>query len=489
MHTYQMYIGGKFTDAKSGKTKTVINPATGESYATVPDSQEEDVDAAAKAARRAFDSGEWKKVTAQQRGKMLFKLSQLIFENADRFVQLEVENNGKPKREAEPDVSDAANCFEFYAGLCTKLHGETMQVPSNSFSYVLREPLGVCGQIIPWNYPILMSAWKMAPALAAGNCVILKPSELTPVSALELAKLIDQVGFPPGVVNIISGDGSVAGNAMTHHPLIDKIAFTGGTVTGKKIMEAASKSLKKLTLELGGKNPAIFFDDCDPDLAADWGAFASFANQGQVCSAGSRLLIQENIYDELVNRLVEKAKKIKLGNGMDEGVTMGPLISEAHRNKVEGYIKIAKDEGAKLLLGGDRPSDSSLQKGWFLNPAIFSNVQPNMRNAKEEIFGPVMSIIKFKTEEEAITIANDTEYGLAGGIFTQDVTRAHRVTPQLRCGILWVNYYHPTFNEMPWGGYKQSGSGRELGLYGIEAYLETKQVNINLDRKLENWYS
>ncbi|HYV93104.1 MAG TPA: aldehyde dehydrogenase family protein [Chitinophagales bacterium] len=489
MRAYQMYIGGKFTDAKSGKTKTVINPATGESFATVPDSQEEDVNAAAKAARSAFDSGQWRKVTAQQRGKLLFKLSQLIFENADRIVHLEVENNGKPKREAEFDVSDTANCFEFYAGLCTKLHGETMQVPANSFSYVLREPLGVCGQIIPWNYPFLMSAWKMAPALAAGNCVILKPSELTPVTALELAKLIDQAGFPAGVVNIISGDGPVAGNAMTHHPLIDKIAFTGGTVTGKKIMEAASKSLKKLTLELGGKNPAIFFEDCDLDLAADWGAFASFANQGQVCSAGSRLLIQETIYDELVSRLVEKAKKIKLGNGMDEGVTMGPLISEAHRTKVENYIKIAKDEGAKLLLGGDRPSDSSLQKGWFLNPTIFSDVQSSMRNAKEEIFGPVMSIIKFKTEEEAIAIANDTEYGLAGGIFTQEVTRAHRVTSQLRCGILWVNYYHPTFNEMPWGGYKQSGSGRELGLYGIEAYLETKQVNINLDTKPEIWYS
>jgi betaine-aldehyde dehydrogenase len=353
----------------------------------------------------------------------------------------------------------------------------------------LREPLGVCAQIVPWNYPLLMAVWKIAPALAAGNAVILKPSELTPVTALELAKLVDEIGFPKGVVNVISGDGATAGNALTLHPNIDKIAFTGGTLTGKTIMENAAKNVKRITLELGGKNPAIFFDDCDLDLAADWGAFASFANQGQVCSAGSRLLIQENIYDELVSRLVEKAKKIKLGNGMDEGVTMGPLISETHRNKVERYIKIANDEGSKMILGGDRPEDASLQKGWFLNPTIFTEVYHHMRNAREEIFGPVMSIIKFKTEEEAIAIANDSDYGLAGGIFSQDVTRVHRVIPQLRCGITWVNFYHPTFNEMPWGGYKQSGTGRELGLYGIEAYLETKQVNINLDSKPENWYS
>lgn len=489
MKSYQMYIAGKFTGAKSGKTRAIINPATGESYATVPDSQQEDVDAAANAAREAFDHGEWRKVTAQARGKLLFKLSQAIFDHADELVKLEVENNGKPKREADFDLSDCANCFEFYGGLATKLHGETMQVPANSFSYVLREPIGVCAQIIPWNYPLLMCAWKLAPALAAGNCVILKPSELTPITALELAKLIDQVGFPPGVVNIISGDGATAGNALTLHPLIDKIAFTGGTVTGKKIMENAAKNVKRITLELGGKNPAIFFSDCDFDLAADWGAFASFANQGQVCSAGSRLLIQEDIHDKLVAALIEKAKKIKLGNGMDEGVTMGPLVSEAHRKKVEGYIEIAKSEGAKLMIGGDRPKDAAFQKGWFLNPTIFTGVTPAMRNAREEIFGPVMSIIKFKTEEEAIEIANDSNYGLSGGIFTQDVTRVHRVIPQLRCGITWVNYYHPTFNEMPWGGYKQSGTGRELGLYGIEAYLETKQVNINLDTKPENWYS
>ena len=486
---YPMYIGGKFTNAKSGKTRNIINPATGVEYAIVPESQPEDIDQAVKAARAAFDNGEWRKVNAQQRGKLLLRLSQAIFDNSRDIVELEVENNGKPQREAEGDVTDAANCFEFYAGLCTKLHGETMQVPANSFSYVVREPLGVCAQIIPWNYPFLMCAWKLAPALAAGNCVVLKPSELTPITALELAKLVDQVGFPPGVVNIISGDGPVAGNALTHHPQIDKIAFTGGTITGKKIMEAASQNLKKITLELGGKNPAIFFDDCDMNIAADWGTFASFANQGQVCSAGSRLLIQENIYDDLVDRLIEKTKKIRLGFGMTEGVTMGPLISEAHRAKVESYIKIARDEGAKLLIGGDRPSDSSLQNGWFLNPTIFSDVTPSMRNANEEIFGPVMSIIKFKTEEEAIAIANNSQYGLAGGVFTRDLTRAHRVTQQLSCGLVWVNSYHPTFNELPWGGYKQSGTGRELGLYGIEGYMETKQVNINLDTKPENWYA
>jgi betaine-aldehyde dehydrogenase len=483
---YQMFINGQFVDALLGKTREIINPATEEVIALVPESGPEDVDRAVRAAREAFDNGPWRKTSAQERGKLLLRLSAAIMENFDRLVELEVQDNGKPRREAEFDVSDAANCFEFYAGLATKIHGETMNVPMNAFSYVVREPVGVCAQIVPWNYPLLMSVWKLAPALAAGNTLVLKPSELTPLTALELAKLIQQVGFPDGVVNIVTGDGATAGTALTGHPGIDKIAFTGGTVTGKKIMEAAARNLKKITLELGGKNPVLFFEDCDLDVATDWGLFAAFANQGQVCSAGSRFLVHESIYNALLERLTEGIKKIKIGPGLEEGITMGPLVSAAHRQKVAGYIQTGQQEGARLVTGGDAPAH--LPKGYFLNPTIFADVTPNMRIAREEIFGPVVTLTKFSTEEEAIRLANDTEYGLAAGVFTKDLTRAHRVLPRLRCGITWVNFYHPTFNELPWGGYKQSGTGRELGLYGIEAYLETKQVNINLESGPEGWY-
>lgn len=482
-----MYINGEFVNAVNGNIRKIINPATEEIIAIVPESSAEDVALAVSAARAAFDDGAWRKTSAQERGKLLLKLAALIKQNATELVELEVCNNGKPKREAEFDIDDAANCFEYYAGYATKIAGQTLQVPDvNSFSYVVKEPVGVCAQIVPWNYPLLMGVWKLAPALAAGNTLILKPSEHTPLTTLKLASLIDEVGFPKGVINIVCGDGAVAGNALINNPLIDKIAFTGGTVTGKKIMEAASKNLKKVTLELGGKNPAIIFDDCNMDIAVDWGLFAAFANSGQVCSAGSRILIQEKIYDEYVARFIAKSKEIKIGFGLDEGVQMGPLVSSMQYEKVKKYIQVGIDEGAKLSSGGAMPLH--LSKGYFLQPTIFENVTEDMRIAKEEIFGPVVALMKFSTEEEAIKIANNTEYGLAAGIFTQNVSRTHRVLPQLRCGITWVNYFHPTFNEQPWGGYKQSGTGRELGTYGIEAYLETKQVNINLSNEPAGWY-
>jgi betaine-aldehyde dehydrogenase len=486
-NTYQMFINGQFVGAESGKTRDILNPATGEIIAQVPEADATDIDKAVKAARAAFDTGEWRKSTAQDRQKILLKIAQLMRERFDEFVELEVKDNGKPRREAEFDVDDAANCFEFYAGLATKIHGETMSVPSNSFSYVVREPIGVCAQIVPWNYPLLMAVWKFAPALAAGNCVILKPSEFTPLNVIRLAQVFKDAGVPDGVVNIVTGDGATAGNALISHHLIDKIAFTGGSKTGRHIGSVAAQNLKKVTLELGGKNPVIIFDDANLDLAVDWGAFAAFANSGQVCTAGSRILVQDKIYKKYVERFIETAKKIVVGNGLDEGVTMGPLVSAQHRDKVESYIEIGKKE-AKLALGGDRPKGKNLDKGFYLNPTIFTDVKPQDRIAREEIFGPVVSIIKFKTEEEAVAIANDSDYGLGFGIFTQDVTRVHRVIPQIRAGIGWVNHYHPTFNEMPWGGYKQSGTGRELGLYGIEAYLEVKQVNINLDTEAIGWY-
>lgn len=486
MH-FQQFINGTLTEALSGRTRNIINPATEEIFCTVPDSGPEDVDAAVRAARMAFDSGEWKNSYASDRGKVLLRLADLIRSNRETFITLEVQNNGKPRREAEFDVDDAANCFEYYAGFASKIQGNTMPVPPGNFSYTVREPIGVCGQIVPWNYPLLMAVWKLAPALAAGNCVVLKTSEITPVSALYLSSLINEAGFPKGVVNIICGDGPSAGAALTLHPMVDKIAFTGGTVTGKKIMQSAAETLKKVTLELGGKNPAIVFEDCDWERTLDWTLFAAFANSGQVCSAGSRIYIHEKIYDAFVLEYIARSKKIKIGNGLEDGVQMGPLVSAMQYEKVKSYIETGIVEGAVLASGGTRPDH--LPIGYFLTPAIFTQVSDDMRIMKEEIFGPVVCLQKFSTEEQVITLANNTPYGLAAGIFTESITRAQRVLPQLHCGITWVNYFHPTFNEQPWGGFKQSGTGRELGIEGINAYLQTKQVNINTDDKPAGWYS
>lgn len=486
MKTYKMLVDGKLVSA--AKTRDITDPGTGELLAKVPECGRAEVKKAILAARRAFDEGPWRKTTAQDRGKLLFRMGDLIRANGKALAELEVRNMGKPLAEAEFDVADAANCFEFYGGLATKLHGETMSVPANSLSFVVREPVGVCGQIIPWNYPLLMAAWKLAPALAAGCTVVLKPSELTPLTALELAKLLLDSGLPPGVVNIVTGPGKDAGEELAESPLVDKVAFTGGTVTGRKIaIAAANSNLKKATLELGGKNPNIVFADADFESAVDGALFAAFANQGEVCSAGSRLLVEKSIHKKLVAAMLAKIPKIKLGHGLTAGVKMGPLVSAAHREKVESYIAIGKKE-AKLVCGGGRPKGKEFENGNFVEPTIFDDVKPSARIAREEIFGPVLSVIPFENEAEAVRIANDTDYGLAAGVWTLNVNRGIRVLKELRAGITWLNTYHPTFNEMPWGGYKQSGHGRELGLYGIQAYLETKQININLDENPLGWY-
>ena len=488
MKTSEMLIGGKFVAAASGATREIFDPASGELVGVVPESSREDVKKAILAAREAFDRGPWRKTSALERGKLLLKIGDLIRADAKFLAELEVRNMGKPLAEAEYDVADAANCFEFYGGLATKIHGETMSVPANSLSFVLREPVGVCGQIIPWNYPLLMAAWKMAPALAAGCTVVLKPSELTPLTALRLAKLMSDAGVPAGVVNIVTGPGAGAGEELAESPLVDKVAFTGGTVTGRKIATAATGNLKKVTLELGGKNPNVVFADADFEAAVDGALFAAFANQGEVCSAGSRLLVERKIHKKLVAAMLAKIPRVKLGHGLTPGVKMGPLVSAAHREKVESYIKVGVQEGAKLVCGGGRPKGAEFAKGNFVEPTIFDDVKPSMRIAKEEIFGPVLSVIPFDTEEEAIRLANDTVYGLAAAVWTQNITKGLRVVRELRAGITWINTYHPTYNEMPWGGYKQSGTGRELGLYGIQAYLETKQVNVNLDEAPIGWY-
>ena len=486
--TCGMLVGGKWVQAKSGATREIRDPANNELLARVPKCGREDALAAIEAARAAFDKGPWRKTSALDRSKLLLKIAEGIRAEAKSLAELEVRNNGKPLAEAEFDAADAANCFEFYGGLATKIHGETMQVPANSMSFVLREPLGVCAQIIPWNYPLLMSAWKLAPALAAGNTCVLKPAEVTPLTALEIGRIIQAAGLPEGVVNIITGPGSEAGQELAENHKVDKVAFTGGTDTGRRIMKAAAGNIKRITLELGGKNPNVVFADADIEAAADGALFGAFANQGEVCSAGSRLLVERSIHDRLIEAMLKKVPRIKLGHGLEPGVKMGPLVSAAQRDTVESYIKIGLDEGAKLACGGKRPAGKAFEKGFFLEPTIFVGVKPSMRIAREEIFGPVLSVISFKDEAEAIEIANDTEYGLAAAVWTTNVTRAMRVIGQIRAGITWINTYHPTYNEMPWGGYKQSGIGRELGLYGIEPYLEIKQVNINLDEAPLGWY-
>ncbi len=489
MSEYKMWIGGEWVPAKTGATRKITDPGNGEIIATVAEAGREDVKRAIEAARKAFDHGDWRKPSfALERGKALFRIADLVRANAKKLAELETKNCGKPLAEAEFDVNDAANCFEFYGGLATKIHGETMSVPANSLSFVVREPVGVCGQIIPWNYPLLMAAWKLGPALAAGNTCVLKPSEFTPVTALELAKLIEQAKLPAGVVNLVTGPGAGAGEELSDSHLVDKVAFTGGTVTGRKILVSSSGNMKKLTLELGGKNPNIVFADAHFESAVDGALFAAFANQGEVCSAGSRLLVERSIHDKLVAAMVAKVPRIKLGHGLTAGCKMGPLVTAAHREKVEAYIKIGLEEGAKLACGGKRPAGREFDRGNFLEPTIFTNVTPKMRIAKEEIFGPVLSVIPFDSEEEAIRIANDSEYGLAAGVWTLNINRGIRVVRELRAGITWINTYHPTHNELPWGGYKQSGTGRELGFHGIEGYLETKQINVNLDEAPIGWY-
>jgi betaine-aldehyde dehydrogenase len=488
MKTYENYIDGRWQPSRSGQLRELRDPGNGELIAKVQESNRDDIIAAIQAARNAFDSGPWRKTSALDRGKLLFKVADAIRAQSKQLAELEVRNCGKPLAEAEFDIADAANCFEFYGGLATKIHGETMQVPANSLSFVLREPIGVCGQIIPWNYPLLMAAWKLAPALAAGNCCILKPSEMTPLTALELAEIFRRLEFLPGVVNIVTGTGVGAGEELAANPMVDKIAFTGGTVTGRKIMTGAAINIKKISLELGGKNPNVVFADADLEAAIDGALFGAFANQGEVCSAGSRLLVEKSVHKQLIDGMLAKVPKIKLGHGLSPNVKMGPLVSSTHRDKVESYIKIGLSEGAKLLCGGKRPPSPEFAKGFFVEPTIFDQVTPNMRIAREEIFGPVLTVTTFDSEDDAIKIANDTEYGLAAGIWTKNVNRAARVAQQIRAGIVWVNTYHPTFNELPWGGFKQSGIGRELGVYGIDEYLETKQVNINLDEAPIGWY-
>jgi betaine-aldehyde dehydrogenase len=489
MKKYQMYIGGEFTNGSGTQVMDVYNPATGEVMAQVPQGNKRDMAQAISAARHAFDSSPWRMATGQQRARVLFKIAEALRKEAPRLAELETLNMGKPILESEYDLADAATCFEYFGGWATKIFGDVNPVPDNAMSLTLKEPVGVCGLIIPWNYPLLMAAWKLAPALAAGCTMILKPAEATPLTALELAKILDTIEeLPKGVVNIVTGLGEEVGAALAESPDVDKVAFTGSTEVGRTILHAAAATnLKKVTLELGGKSPNIFFADSEFEAAVEGALFGCFVNQGEVCSAGSRILVQRSIHDRFVEAMAAKAKTIKIGPGLDRSNKLGPLVTKEHLERVQQYVEKGKKEGAELVLGGRRLS-GALAGGYFLEPTIFTNVANAMTIAREEIFGPVASVIPFDDEEEAVRIANDTPYGLAGAVWTRDIFKAFRVIRSVRAGILWINHMQPTYVEAPWGGYKQSGMGRELGRYGAENFLESKQVYINLNESPIGWY-
>ncbi len=485
VRAYQNYVNGQWVSSASGKTFPVYDPSTEEVIAQVAASESADVERAVKAARAAFDSGPWPKTTAQDRGRILFKLAEKVRQNTAMLAETECRNTGKPIVEAEYDIADVATCFEYYGGLANKVTGSVIPVPANALSFTLREPVGVAGQIIPWNYPLMMAAWKLAPAIAAGCTCILKPAEQTPLTALEFANWFEEAGLPPGVANIINGYGETCGAALVAHPGVDKIAFTGSAAVGKIIVKSAADTLKRVTLELGGKSPNVFFADADWEAAVDGALFGVFINQGEVCSAGSRILVEKKIYSKFVEAMTEKAKRIKLGPPLDRETKMGPLVSKEQYDRVNSYLDLGKKE-AKVAIGGGRPKQFG--KGFYVEPTIFYDVDNSARIAREEIFGPVASVIPFDDEGGAIRIANDTPYGLAAAVWTRDIFKAFRVVKSLRAGIVWVNHMQPTYVEAPWGGYKQSGFGRELGPWGLEEYLETKQVYVNLDETPIGWY-
>ncbi|MGZ8846422.1 MAG: aldehyde dehydrogenase family protein [Pyrinomonadaceae bacterium] len=486
---YQLFIDGQFVDAESGKTFNSPNPATGETFAEVAEADKADVDKAVDAARKAFE-GKWSKMSARDRGRLLYKLSQLIERDTAHLAELETSDNGKPIKESTYiDIPSVVENFEYFAGWSTKIEGETIPVPGQMFNYTLREPVGVCGQIIPWNFPLLMAAWKLAPALAAGTTVVLKPAEQTPVTAMEFAKLVQEAGFPEGVVNIIPGYGETAGAALASHKGIDKVAFTGSTEVGKLIAKAAADNLTKVSLELGGKAPNIIFADADLDQAVNGAMMGIFFNQGQVCCAGSRLFVEEKIKDEFLERFKEKAEKVKVGDPMDKATMMGPQVSAEQLDKIKSYVGIAREEGACVLSGGGAPQlDPQFKNGYFFQPTIFSDVKNSMRVAQEEIFGPVTSVISFDNDDDLIRQANETIYGLSAGIWTRDITRAHSFAKAVKAGVVWINTYNMFNAASPFGGYKQSGYGREMGKHALELYTQVKSVWVDLSGKPIGWF-
>ncbi|MBM9615097.1 aldehyde dehydrogenase family protein [Desulfobulbus rhabdoformis] len=485
----RMYINGAWVEAQAKATRAIFNPANGATIAEVPEADREDARLAIAAAREAFDNGPWPHLPASQRGELVYKLGVLIEENAEELARLESLDTGKTVEESRWDMADIAGIFKYYGGLADKMGGEVIDAPTETAtSVVVREPVGVCGQISPWNYPLLQAAWKMAPALAAGCTLIMKPSEITPMTAIRVTELAESLDFPPGVINLLLGPGDPVGAELSESPLVDLISFTGGIATGKKIMCAASGNVKKVALELGGKNPNIIFADADFDVALDYVLNGVFFHAGQICSAGARVMVERPLHDRLVAELRKRMAAIKVGDGFAEGTEMGPLISQAHRDKVERYVVIAQEEGAKLVLGGKRPDDPALQNGFFYLPTLFDQCENDMRIVQEEVFGPVITIETFDTEEEALERANSTIYGLSAGFWTGDQARIKRMTRGLRFGTVWVNDFNVYFTQAPWGGYKQSGLGRELGMSGLEEYTEQKHIYHNHQPQPLHWF-
>jgi phenylacetaldehyde dehydrogenase len=472
----KMLIDGKWVDAVSGKTFETYNPATGEVLARVAEGDRADIDLAVQAARRAFESGPWPDLSPSARGRLLWKLSDLIEKNLEELAELETLDNGKPIFFSRiVDVPTAVDVFRYMAGWATKIEGTTIPISAHGakyFAYTAREPVGVVGQIIPWNFPLIMASWKLAPALAAGCTVVLKPAEQTPLTALRLGELALEAGIPAGVLNVVTGFGETAGAALAAHPDVDKVAFTGSTEVGKLILTAAAGNLKKVSLELGGKSPNIVFQDADLKSAIPGAANAIFFNQGQCCTAGSRLFVHKSIFDQVIDGVAQAAKKYKLGPGLDPSTNMGPVVSKEQLDRVCGYLESGVKEGAKAVVGGNKRSGS----GYFVEPTVLVDVKPEMKVVREEIFGPVVTAIPFHEPEEVVASANHTVYGLAAAVWTRDISKAHRIAAKLRAGTVWINCYNVFDPALPFGGYKQSGWGREMGKDAMELYTETKAV-------------
>jgi acyl-CoA reductase-like NAD-dependent aldehyde dehydrogenase len=484
---HQLFIGGQFVDAESGETLATLNPHDNSVIAEVALAGRADIDKAVRAAQQAFPA--WARMAAADRGRILLKLADLIEANTEELARLESLDTGHPLKDSRAlDVPRTAACFRYFGGMADKFQGDVVPVESGFLNYLLREPVGVVGQVVPWNFPLMFTSWKMAPALAAGNTIVMKPAEITPLTSLKIAELMSQAGLPDGVVNIVPGLGSVAGQSIAEHTGVAKIAFTGSTATGKSIVQASAGNLKKVQLELGGKGANIVFDDANLTAAVNGSAWAIFHNQGQACIAGSRLMLHERIADEFLERFIKLTRSIRLGNPLDPATEMGPLTSALHRDRVLAYVDIAREQGGEVLSGGKAPAAAALAAGCYVEPTIVRSRDPRDRVAQEEVFGPFVTVLTFKDDDEALRIANSTDYGLGSGLWTANLQRAHKVARELHAGMVWINSYKRVNPGSPFGGMGRSGYGREMGFDAMREYTQVKSVWVNVDAQVPPWY-